>query len=62
MNKSTTLMLQSYARAFAAAALAVWWAGETNWQAIAKAGLAAVIPPLLRWLNPQDPSFGRGAW
>lgn len=62
MNKSTILMLQSYARAFAASALAVWWAGETSWQAIVKAGLVAVVPPLLRWLNPDDPSFGRTNW
>lgn len=62
MKQSTVLMLQSYARAFAASALAVWWAGETSLDAILKAGLVAVVPPLLRWLNPNDPSFGRTNW
>lgn len=54
-------VINSYLRAFLAAALAVVLAGETNFQAILKAGLVAVLPPLIRWLNPNDPSFGRGA-
>jgi hypothetical protein len=28
---------------------------------LVKAGIAAVLPMLLRWLNPNDPAFGRGA-
>jgi len=54
-------VVSSYLRAFLAAALAVVLAGETNVQAILKAGLVAVLPPLIRWLNPNDTSFGRGA-
>jgi hypothetical protein len=33
-------------------------AGVTDPKAIATAGLAAVLPVILRWLNPNDQSFG----
>lgn len=49
----------SYARSALGAVLAVWWAGETSATALAKAGLAAVVPPLIRWLNANDEAFGR---
>ena len=48
----------SYARSFAAAALALYLAGETDPSKLAAAGLAAVLPPILRWLNPKDKGFG----
>ena len=51
-------IVASYARAFAAAALALYLAGETDVKKLGAAGLAAVLPPLLRWLNPKDSSFG----
>jgi hypothetical protein len=53
----------SYVRSFAAAALAVWVAGnfEAGWREMAAAGVAAILPPLLRWLNPGDMAFGRGS-
>lgn len=54
-------IVSSYLRAFLAAALAVIVAGNTNPSDILKAGLVAILPPLIRWLNPNDPSFGRGA-
>lgn len=49
----------SYARSALGAVLAVWWAGETSASALLKAGLVAVVPPLIRWLNANDPAFGR---
>jgi len=52
-------MLASYARSFIAAGLAVYMAGETNPQAILSAGVAALAPVLMRWLNPNDQVFGR---
>jgi hypothetical protein len=61
INESTKQVLFSYARAVAAAVLAVAWAGETSPSALLKAGLVAVVPPLIRWLNPNDISFGRNA-
>lgn len=48
----------SYLRAFAAAVLALYLAGETDIKKLGAAGLAAIVPPLLRWLNPKDSSFG----
>lgn len=49
----------SYARSALGAVLAVWWAGETDTSALLKAGLVAVVPPLIRWLNANDTAFGR---
>ena len=48
----------SWARSFLAAALAVYMAGESDPKTIGMAGLAAVLPVILRFLNPQDASFG----
>jgi hypothetical protein len=52
-------MLASYARSFVAASLAVYMAGVTDPKAILSAGLAAVVPVLMRWLNPKDTVYGR---
>jgi hypothetical protein len=52
-------MLASYARSFIAAGLAVYMAGVTDPQAIFSAGVAALLPVLMRWANPNDASFGR---
>lgn len=48
----------SYARSFLAAALALYLAGETDIKKLSAAGFAAVLPPVLRWLNPNDAAFG----
>lgn len=48
----------SWARSFMAASLAVYMSGNSDPKAIAGAGLAAVLPVILRWLNPKDTSFG----
>jgi hypothetical protein len=48
----------SWARSFLAAAVAVYMAGVTDPKAIASAGLAAVLPVIMRWLNPNDTGFG----
>jgi hypothetical protein len=60
-SKRDKALLFSYLRSFLAAALACYMTGATDVHDIARAGLAAVIPPLLRWLNPNDPACGRGA-
>lgn len=52
-------LLASWARSFLAACLAVYLAGVTDPKAIASAGLAALAPVILRWLNPADAAFGR---
>lgn len=52
-------LLASWLRSFLAAGLAVYMAGVTDPKAIATAGVAAVAPVILRWLNPKDLAFGR---
>jgi hypothetical protein len=47
----------SWARSYIAAALAVYMAGG-DWKQIAMGGVAAVVPVILRWLNPADKAFG----
>ena len=51
-------MAASWARSFLAASIAVYIAGVTDIKTIAGAGLAAVLPVILRYLNPADKSFG----
>lgn len=48
----------SWARSFIAASLAVYLAGVTDPKAILGAGAAAVLPVIIRWLNPKDQTFG----
>jgi hypothetical protein len=48
----------SWARSFMAASLALYLAGVTDPKTLAMAGVAAVAPVILRWLNPADKSFG----
>jgi hypothetical protein len=52
-------MLASYARSFIAAGLAVYMAGVTDPKAILSAGVAAILPVLMRWLNANDKVYGR---
>jgi hypothetical protein len=58
MNKKIKLALESYARSFVVAAIAVYSAGETDLKAIAIAGLAAIAGPAIRAISPKDPAFG----
>jgi hypothetical protein len=48
----------SWSRSFLAASLAVYMAGVTDPKAIGMAGLAAVLPVVLRFLNKSDSAFG----
>jgi hypothetical protein len=57
MNKAKALAA-SWGRSFMAAALALYMAGVTDPKTLAMAGVAAVAPVILRWLNPKDNSFG----
>ena len=54
-------MAAAWARSFLAAGIAVYMAGVTDPKAIATAGLAAVLPVILRYLNPSDTAFGKKA-
>lgn len=56
--KNLKALAASWARSFLAAGIAVYMAGVTDPKAIAGAGLAAVLPVILRYLNPKDTAFG----
>ena len=58
MNTKLKAAVESYARSFVVAAIAVYTAGETDIKAIAIAGLAAIAGPAIRAVNPKDPAFG----
>lgn len=59
MNAKNKAMLASYSRSAIAAVLAVVSTGNYSPEDLAKAGLAALLPPLMRWANSKDPAFGR---
>jgi hypothetical protein len=48
----------SWARSFLAAILALYMAGITDPKTLLTAGIAALAPVVLRWLNPNDKAFG----
>ena len=52
-------MFLSWARVFAAAMIAQYAAGVTDPGMILNAGVAAILPVVLRWLDPMDKTYGR---
>ena len=48
----------SWARAVLVAAISMYAAGITDPKALIAAGLASIIPPVLRYLSPNDSSLG----
>jgi hypothetical protein len=56
--KEAKALAASWARSFMAAALALYMTGETDPKTLGMAGLAAIAPVVLRWLNPNDTAFG----
>ena len=58
--KKNKAMLASWARAFLTAALTCYVTfGSLDWKMALNSGIAAVVPVILRWLNPKDAAFGR---
>jgi hypothetical protein len=53
-------MLASYARSVLGAAVATYTA-TNDWKASLNALWAAALPVVLRYLNPGDKAFGKGA-
>lgn len=47
-------VLGTWARAFTASVLAAYLSGYSDPKYLLNAGLAAVLPVILRWLNPKD--------
>jgi len=56
MNISPKLytILGTYARAFIAAVVTQYTVGNTSVKALFAAGMASIIPVILRWANPGD--------
>jgi len=59
INKQQKSAIQSYARSILGAVVAVISTGNYAPDDLLKAVIAALIPPVLRWLNSNDPAFGR---
>ena len=59
LSKKQQAAVQSYARSVLAAVAAVVATGNWNSEDILKAAVVAVLPPVLRWANPNDKAFGR---
>ena len=48
----------SWARAFLVAAITMYAAGVTDPNALIAAGIASILPPVLRYLNANDTALG----
>jgi hypothetical protein len=48
----------SWARAFLVAVISMAAAGVTDPKALVAAGVASILPPVLRYLNVNDPALG----
>lgn len=48
----------SWARAFLVAVISMVAAGVTDPKALIAAGVASILPPVLRYLNVNDPALG----
>lgn len=60
MKPQDKAMLASYARSLVGALVAVYSTGTTDPRDYAKGAIAAIIPPIMRWVNKKDVAFGRG--
>lgn len=59
MNKELKALLASYARSVIGAATTLYLAGVTDPADLAYSLLGALVPVAARYLNPNDPAFGR---
>ena len=58
-NKVINAIMASYGRSVLAGALTLLLSGYNNWTDFALALVAAVVPVLIRAVNPNDPAFGK---
>lgn len=61
VNEETKKILASWSRVFVAAALALYSTGVTDPKLLINAGVAALLPVVIRYFNPNDHAFGKGA-
>jgi len=60
MTKQQQAMIASYARSVLGAAVATY-AATQDWKASLNSLWAALLPVVMRYLNPKDAAFGKGA-
>lgn len=58
-KKQLVALLASYGRSLLAAGIALYAAGVTDPGQLANALWAAILPVVIRYVNPNDPGFGR---
>ena len=58
-NKQLKELVASYGRSVLGAAIALYLAGITDPVQLLNALVAALAPVALRYINPNDPAFGR---
>jgi hypothetical protein len=61
MNAKLQSAALSWFRAAAAAAVALYLAGETDLKTLGMAALSGFLGPVLKWLDSSSTDFGRGA-
>lgn len=59
MKTKLQALAASYGRSVVGAVIAVYLTGSTTPTDYFKAGIAALIPPVMRWVNPKDAAYGR---
>lgn len=59
MNAKTKALLASYGRSVLGAGIALYLSGVTNPKDLLNALLAALVPVIIRYINPNDLAFGR---
>ena len=60
INPQFKQMTLTWFRAAASAAVALYIAGETDPKTLGMAALAGFLGPVLKWLDPSAPEFGKG--
>lgn len=59
INEKFKQVVLTWFRAAASAAIALYLAGETNPKVLGTAALAGFLGPVLKWLDPSAPEFGK---
>jgi hypothetical protein len=59
MKEQLKQVSHTWFRAAAAAAIALYLAGETNLAVLGTAALAGFLGPVLKWLDPSAQEFGK---
>lgn len=59
LSEANKAMAMSYARSCIGAGVAVYMTGNHDLKDMGSAALAAIIPVIMRWVNSNDPAFGR---